>query len=215
MQTLVGKANFAPGYSDAEQVLVTQILAAQQQTQAVIPDLKTIESADAVFILGEDVTNTAPRLALALRQSVRNKAYALAAELRLETWQDEAIRNLAQDQRSPLFIATVADTPLDDVAQQRISLAPRDISRLGLAVADLLNGAENTHSGEDIATLAGEIASALKSAQRPLIISGTGCGSSEVIAAASAVTNALAAGGASVMLSLAVPEVNTYACRNS
>ena len=116
LRTLVGADNFAPGFREAEQALVNLALQLQQHSAAVIPDIATIESADAVLILGEDVTNTAPRIALALRQSVRNKAYELAADLRLETWQDAAIRNLAQDQRSPLYIASVADTRLDDVA---------------------------------------------------------------------------------------------------
>ena len=134
LQLLVGADNYAPGFSDSEQVLVNLALALQQRSAAAIPDIRTIESADAVLVLGEDVTNTAPRIALALRQSVRNRAYELAAGLRLEHWQDAAIRNLAQDQRSPLFIAATADTPLDDVAAARLSLAPDDIAALGRAV---------------------------------------------------------------------------------
>ena len=75
------------------------------QFREVIPDIATIESADAVLVLGEDITNTAPRIALALRQSVRNKALRYGCgQLRLETWQDAAIRNLAQDQlQSPVY----------------------------------------------------------------------------------------------------------------
>ncbi len=79
LRILVGADNFAPGFSAAEQALVNLALQLQQDSPALIPDIKTIESADAVLILGEDVTNTAPRIALALRQSVRNKAYELAA----------------------------------------------------------------------------------------------------------------------------------------
>ena len=116
LQLMVGDDSFAPGFSGAEQTLVTTALDLQQNSRAVVPDIATIESADAILILGEDITNTAPRIALALRQSVRNKAYELATDLGLETWQDAAIRNLAQEQRSPLYIASVAATRLDDVA---------------------------------------------------------------------------------------------------
>ena len=35
------------------------------------PTLREIEECDAVFILGEDITNVAPRMALSVRQSVR------------------------------------------------------------------------------------------------------------------------------------------------
>ena len=37
-----------------------------------VPSLKEIEKADAIFILGEDLTNTAPMIALAVRQAARN-----------------------------------------------------------------------------------------------------------------------------------------------
>jgi NADH-quinone oxidoreductase subunit G len=206
LREMVGADNYAPGFSDSEQLLVQLALHLQQESAAVIPDIRTIESADAILILGEDVTNTAPRIALALRQSVRNKAYALAADLKLETWQDAAIRNLAQDQRSPLFIATVADTPLDDVAEQRFSLAPRDIAALGQAVALGIAGSiDKAPQRQDAAN----IAAALAGAKRPLIIAGTGCGSADILQAAAAVANNLCSAGHQAMLCLCVPEANS------
>jgi hypothetical protein len=45
--------------------------------------LREVEEADAAFILGEDVANTAPRLALTLRQTVRRQPMAAAAALGL------------------------------------------------------------------------------------------------------------------------------------
>jgi NADH-quinone oxidoreductase subunit G len=209
LRTLVGEGKFAPGFSDAEQPLVDLVLRLQQDSPAVVPDIATIESADAVLILGEDLTNTAPRIALALRQSVRNKAYELAAELRLETWQDAAIRNLAQDQLSPLYIAAVADTPLDDVATDRISLAPDDIARLGSAIAANIAGQPGADLEQTLQVQAAAIATALAGAQRPLIISGTGCASAAVLTAAAQVAEALCGNGVQAMLCLAVPEANS------
>ena len=209
LRTLVGADSFAPGFADAEQPLVNAALALQQQSAAVTPDIRSIESADAVLILGEDVTNTAPRIALALRQSVRNKAYEMAAGLRLETWQDAAIRNLAQDQRSPLYIASTADTPLDDVAAGRHSLAPQDIACLGQAVAGIIAGDAGVTIAPELQQLAQEIGSALSGAQRPLIVSGTGTGSAAVMQAAASVAGALCAGGKQAMLCLALPEANS------
>ncbi|MEH6589074.1 MAG: NADH-quinone oxidoreductase subunit NuoG [Halioglobus sp.] len=209
LRMLVGADNYAPGFADREQILVRLALQLQQSCNAVLPDIKTIESADAVLILGEDLTNTAPRIALALRQSVRNKAYELAAQLGLQTWQDAAIRNLAQDQRSPLYIAAVADTPLDDIAEQRISLNPDDIARLGFAVAAAIRGEGEVTPDDALTALAADIARSLLAAQRPLVLSGTGCGNADVMAAASAVANALGEAGPRAMLSLAVPEANS------
>jgi len=209
LRLLVGAENFAPGYSDAEQPLVELALALQQDSPALIPDIKTIESADAVLVLGEDITNTAPRVALALRQSVRNKAYELAAQLKLETWQDAAIRNLAQDQRSPLFIATVANSRLDDIAQERVSLAPQDIARLGYAVAAIIAGESVGTLEPDLLQRAHTIATALREAQRPLIVSGTGCANAEVLHAAAQIAGALCRADNRAMLSLAVAEANS------
>ncbi|MFT6958644.1 MAG: NADH-quinone oxidoreductase subunit G [Halieaceae bacterium] len=212
LRQLSGEANFAPGFSDAEQALLNQVLQLNKSTRAVIPDIRTIESADAVFILGEDLTNTAPRVALALRQSVRNKAYEMAADLRLEPWQDAAIRNLAQDQKSPLYIASVASTRLDDIAVQQISLAPDNIARLGYAVAHRLVGGQRPDvvaNDDNSNHTADAIAAALKNAKRPLIVSGTGTGCAAVIAAAAQIADALTERGQQPMLSLAVPEANS------
>jgi len=209
LQTLVGAVNFCPGFGTAEQTLVTQVLRLQQNSVASIPAIATMESADAVLILGEDVTNTAPRIALALRQSVRNKAYELATELGLASWQDAAIRNLAQDQRSPLYIASVADTRLDDVATARINLAPDDIARLGYAVGDTVAGKPGEPLEQSLQQQVEAIASALQGAQRPLIVSGTGSGTGTVPAAAAHLADTLAARGKQAMLCLVVPEANS------
>jgi NADH-quinone oxidoreductase subunit G len=204
LRTLVGADNFAPGFADWEQPLVNLALSLQRASPAATPDLPALESADAILILGEDLTHTAPRLALALRQSVRNKAYEMAAGLKLQAWQDAAIRTLAQHQRSPLVIAAVGDTPLDDVALSRLSLAPAQIAALGRDIAAAI-GAGSRDGTSD----AGAAAAMLLQAKRPLIVSGTGCGSAGVLAAAAAVAEALHAAGKPAMLSLVVPEANS------
>jgi len=209
LRQLVGEENFAAGFSDKEQPLVALALSLQQDSPALTPDIQTIESADAIFILGEDLTNTAPRIALALRQSVRNKAYELAAELRLERWQDAAIRNLAQDQRSPLFIATVADSRLDDIAEDRLSLAPHAIAQLGFAVASLIAGEAVVDLEATLLPRAQAIACALRGARRPLLISGTGCGDAAVMQATAQIARALCNADNRAMLALAVPEANS------
>jgi len=209
LRLLVGAENFAPGFSDVEQPLVDLALTLQQNSPALTPDIQTIESADAVLILGEDLTNTAPRIALALRQSVRNKAYEMAVELRLESWQDAAIRNLAQTARSPLFIATTADTRLDDIAEDRISLSPDNIASLGFAIARLVAGEPVGEIDQTLLERAKVIATALVAAQRPLVVSGTSCGSAGVMQAAAQISQALCKADNRAMLSFAVPEANS------
>jgi NADH-quinone oxidoreductase subunit G len=73
LRCLVGDENFYSGCSDTEHEAIQTIIELAADPAFHCPSISEIEQADAVVILGEDVTNTAPRLALALRQSVRNK----------------------------------------------------------------------------------------------------------------------------------------------
>lgn len=209
LRELVGEQNYASGMADSEAALVGDILNIMQHSGVHSPSLKEIEQADAILILGEDVTNTAPRMALSLRQSVRNLAKQMAAEMRIPEWQDEAVRNLAQDKLSPLYIASVADTKLDDVAHTSVSLAPDDIARFGFAVANDVSGVTAEHEFDK--ELIHRIADDLKSAKRPLIVSGTGAQNSSIVHAAAAVASALNGppSSAGSMLSYCVPESNS------
>ena len=88
-------------------------------------------------MLGEDIANTAPRVALALQQAVRTRSMEIADRLKIPHWQDAAVREAAQDVRSPLFIATPAKTRLDDIASEPYRAAPDDIARFGHAICHL------------------------------------------------------------------------------
>ena len=201
LREVVGSKNFAPGFSDQEADLIGSIVNILQTTKSINPSIKQIETADAVLILGEDVTNTAPRVALALRQSVRNKAFELAEQMGLPPWQDAAIRNLAQDQRSPMTVVSAMDTRLDDVASTCVSLAPDDIAAFGHAVAAALAGETTDNTEADAA------AQMLKAAKNPLIVSGSSMAHQGIINSAAAVADAL--NQATTMLSFCVPECNS------
>ena len=201
LREVVGSKNFAPGFSDQEADLIGSIVNILQTTKSINPSIKQIETADAVLILGEDVTNTAPRVALALRQSVRNKAFELAEQMGLPPWQDAAIRNLAQDQRSPMTVVSAMDTRLDDVASTCVSLAPDDIAAFGHAVAAALAGETTDNTEADAA------AQMLKAAKNPLIVSGSSMAHQGIINSAAAVADAL--NQATTMLSFCVPESNS------
>jgi len=213
LQSLVGAENYSPGFSDLEHTLIGSMVDLLASTPAKVPSLKQIEQADAILILGEDVTNTAPRQALSLRQSVGNKATELAYEIRLEGWQDGAKRNLAQDERSPLYIAAVSDTRLDDVAAATMTLSPAEIARLGFAIAHALDSEQLSVNdlSDSSAQQVAHISEVLRTAKKPLIVSGTGCQSQDVIAAAGSIAAALVAaqGKDDAMLSLCAPECNS------
>lgn len=211
LRSLVGPDRFYTGMPESESALVSLVLETLTCGPAVSVSLREVELCDAVLVLGEDVPNTSPRLALSLRQSVRRRSLKIADKHCIPLWNDRAVRKVSQEAKSPLFLATVAATRLDDISAATFNGTPDEIARLGYAVAHELDPAappvEGSTSEEHV--LAACIAGALKAAERPLVVSGTGCGSEAVIIAAAQVAAALHRVGKTAGLSLCVPECNT------
>jgi NADH-quinone oxidoreductase subunit G len=201
LRTLVGPDRFHSGMADDEARLVGRMLEILRRGPMRTPRLREIEECDAVFILGEDITNVAPRMALSVRQSVRQQPMEIAKRLKIPLWMDHGVRDAMQGAKGPLYIATPYATRLDEVATATFHAAPDDLARLGFAVAHALD--TRAPALEDL-PLAGEIARALKVAKKPLVISGTSCASEPVIQAAANVAMAVQAA-----LSFTAPECNT------
>ncbi|MGZ8173012.1 MULTISPECIES: NADH-quinone oxidoreductase subunit NuoG [Methylobacter] len=209
LRTLVGEENFFLGLEDTEHILLNTIVELMRHGGIHSPSLREVEQADAVLILGEDVTHSAPRLALSLRQAARNASFDLAGSLHILPWQDAAVRNLENQAQSPVFIASICATRLDDVAANTYRGSPEDIARLGFAVAHCLNESAPAPAalGDAEQALAATIADSLKQAKRPLIVSGTSCASLDVIQAAYNVAKALPS--TDKQLTFTVPECNS------
>ncbi len=211
LRTLVGPENFYAGMSTEDQRLVSLIIDILRNGPAYTPSLHDVEMADAVLVLGEDVTNTAPLLDLALRRSVRNQPVDAVEKKRIPRWDDNAVRNMIQDERGPLYIAAAGETRLDNAAAKTYHAAPDALARLGFAVAHELS--PDAPAVEDLsvdtAFLAREIAQALKNAQHPVVISGTSLGNESLIKAAANVAWALCQSGKPAGLFYTVPECNS------
>ncbi len=212
LRVAVGADHFYAGIAEDELPLLNLVLDILRNGPVSSATLRDIERSDAVLILGEDVTNYAPRMALSLRQSVRQQSLAMADKLKIPRWLDHAVRELAQDTRGPLFLATPVATRLDDVATATYRGAPDDIARLGFAVAHALdaNAPPVESFPPEMGALAGRIAAALRSAQQPLVVSGLSCRSEAVIKAAANVARALhGIVGRPTGIVFAVPECNS------
>ncbi len=209
--SLVGQENFYHGISKREYNLTKTALDFLRSSSVKTPSLKQIEKADVVFILGEDITNTAPMTALAVRQAVRNKPKAAATEKGIPLWNEYPIRNYTQDSKSPVFIATAIKDRLDDIAEKTFRGSNADIAGLGIAVGSLLNDEASTLklSSNDQQELAEKIALSLKNAKHPLIITGVNCGDEEILHAALNISIALRKNNPEAMLSIALPECNS------
>ncbi|WP_028008109.1 NADH-quinone oxidoreductase subunit NuoG [Solimonas flava] len=212
LRGLVGAENFHDGHALGHGELVQLALNIVRNGPVGAATISEIEDADAVLVLGEDVTATAPRFALAIRQAARGKGKALAAEKKVSEWQTIALSDLLQRDSYPVYLASVDSTRLDDVARATYRAAPEDLARLGFAVAHALDAAAPAVDGLDAATaeLAQAIAAALGQAKRPLVVSGTGAGSAAVLQAAANVAWALKAKNENVGLALSLPEANSF-----
>ncbi|CAM3105126.1 NADH dehydrogenase subunit G [Ectopseudomonas mendocina] len=211
LRELVGASNFYSGIAADELANIRLIRDILQNGPLPTPTLRDVELHDAIFVLGEDLTQTAARMALALRQAVKGKANEIAASARIQDWHMAAVQNVAQHALHPLFIASVAETRLDDVAAESVHAAPADLARIGFAVAHAIDPSAPAVDGleAEAQALVQRIADALLAAQRPLIVSGASLGDKALIEAAANIASALKNREKNGSLSLVVPEANS------
>lgn len=211
LSVVAGKENFYHGITKKEQHLTKTVLDFLQNSGVQTPSLKQIEKADAIIVLGEDLTNTAPMIALALRQAARNKPNEEAGKKSIPLWNDAPVRELAQDVKSPVFILTSFKDSLDEIAETTFRASYSEIANFGSAVASSLNNNAPVPKkiNRDQQKLAEKIAYSLKNAKNPLIISGITCGDEEILHAGMNIATALLALDAKVMFSAVLPECNS------
>ncbi len=211
LQELVGAEHFYSGIAANELSNLRLVLDVLQNSPLPIPNMREIEEHDAVFVLGEDLTQTAARIALALRQTVKGKAEDMAEAMKIQPWLNAAVQNIGQHALNPLYIASLDATKLDDVAEECVHAAPDDLARIGFAVAHALDASAPAVTGLDAEAveLAQRIADSLLAAKRPLIIAGTSLGNRALIEAAANIAKALKLREKNGSLSLVVNEANS------
>jgi NADH-quinone oxidoreductase subunit G len=211
LRLLVGADRFYLGIGRNEHRLLHKVVSILRDSPVRSASMKEAEESDAVFVIGEDLLHTAPRLALALLQSLRHQPMERVDELNIPRWDDAAVRNVIQGRRGPLFLAGYRRTWLHDHATESCFGAPDDLARLGFAVASAVH--DEAPPVSDLPTqersLAARIGAALMQAKRPLIVAGTSAGSPAIIEAAANLAWALHDEGKDVRLSFVLPECNS------
>ena len=207
LRELVGAENFCTGMADEEAATMTAMLASYRGGAFRIPSLTDIENADAVLILGEDISNTAARMALAVRQAAHGVAFEMAKAVDIPDWQDAGVRGHAQHAKSPLFIASVASTRIDDLAAATRHGDALDLARIGFGVAHAIDSDYPPGTLDAFVTAAAE---ALSAADRPLVIAGSEAREPSLVQAATNIALALGARGKDPMLALTASESNSY-----
>ncbi len=212
LETLVGKENFYHGITAEQFNLNKTAVRILKEGPAHSPSLKEVEESDAILILGEDLINTAPMLALAVKQASRNRSFELAAKTGIPLWNDASVRELGQEKMSPVFIAVPSGTKLDELALGIYNGSPDDIARFGFAVAGAIEISAPVPGGMDksIKEKAHKVATALLEAVNPLIITGLHCKNESIIHSASNIAKALSLKGRNPVLSIVFKECNSF-----
>lgn len=215
LQTLVGKENYYAGVSRNELDQLAKIQQVLKESGIHTPSLKEMESYDAVLVLGEDITQSAARIALSVRQAVKGKARAMAAAQRVADWQIAAVQNIGQRAKYPLFITSTHKTRLDDIAALHINTDVNSQASIGFEIAHCI---ESSAPASNASALIHErkqdidlIVQALTGAKKPLIITGTTAQNSALIESASNIAKALKAKDIDVGMTFVATDVNSMA----
>ncbi|MFM4985162.1 NADH-quinone oxidoreductase subunit NuoG [Aeromonas veronii] len=211
LRELVGENNFYAGVEQAEWACQLKMLQILQQGGVPTPSLRDMEEADAILLLGEDVTMSAARIALALRQAVKGKARELARKMKVDLWQVAAVQTLGQNERYPLLITSLDTTRLDDVAADKLHAPYANQARLGFAIANLLDPAAPAVSDlcPEQQAQAARWAELLGNAKKPLIIAGSSARDVALLEAASNIAHALKGRGLEASIALVGQEANS------
>ncbi|MGE5313713.1 MAG: NADH-quinone oxidoreductase subunit NuoG [Acidobacteriota bacterium] len=209
-KTLAASGTYSNGMTRLESRLVKKIASVIASAPGMNATLHDIESSDCVIVLGEDLTNTAPRMALSVRQASRSRVIHNAASLGIPVWNDAAIRQLDPNGKGPVVIASVASTKLDDIADHALTLAPDEIARFGFALAHAADPSAPAVKdlGEEHARMVGSVSSLLGQSAHPVVIAGISQRSEAVIDAAANLARALSVAGKDVHLAFALSDAN-------
>lgn len=212
LQKLVGRDNFYNGLNNRENKLIASALNILKEGPVRTPSLKEVEKADAVLILGEDVTNTAPMLALSLRQSVHQAPKQILGKMNIPEWNDAAVREAVQDEKGPFYIASSYNTKLSDIATKSINIKPEQIAEIGFSISSLVDKSSPSSQklNDEFKTFIEQAANDLTKAKNPLIVSGTSLKNENIIKAAANIAMALSKTGKNPGLTFVVPEANCF-----
>ncbi|MBW8182083.1 NADH-quinone oxidoreductase subunit NuoG [Shewanella nanhaiensis] len=169
---LFGEQQFYLGIDDSHAQLLNMLCSAYHDTSLSPISLAEVERCDAALIINEDITHTAPRLALSLRQMSRNAGLKQAAKLGIKYWQDDAVRNIAQTTLSPVHIVQSHGSELSDIATQSIILNSAAQTVLLQEIASLLTTHLNSQAEQPASSEAKAIVNDLMAAEYPLVITG-------------------------------------------
>jgi len=211
LETLVGKNNFYHGIAPEEFHLVKTAINILKTVPAHNPSLSEIEKADAVLILGEDPLETAPMLALAIRQASRNKTFEMAEKAGIALWHDAAVRDMGQNVKSPVIIVSPNQITPDDLPLIRYEAGAEEAVLFGSALVSAIDSKATPVQITDktVKNIVQKTAGILMNAANPLIICGLSLKNKDLLQASANLAIALSNAGKKPLLSIIFPACNS------
>lgn len=186
LKKIVGENNFYSPDLDELSLATKAAQACLVKNHNALASLKDIREADALLIIGEDLENTAPMMALSVKQARSNfGAQKALNEQNISTWNDTAIKDYVRDKSLPIHIVNIASTSLDEIGI--FHLAPFT----------------------ELAKVAETIAQKFIACKNPVIISGTSLASKELINKVGAIFENLHKHNPNAKIALALNEANS------
>ncbi len=211
LQQLVGAANFYAASPPVLESAVDEAIVTLKERVVEPASIKRIREADAILIIGEDLTNTAPITALAIRQAATLfKQKTSQSSLNIDTWNDAAVRDFARGDLLPVMSVNAIATSLDSMCHETLTIHPSLIAAVAHALHETIAEQPITASLSKAASaFVARAKDMLLKAKNPVIIAGTSLGDPLVIQHAKRMAFALAEKNAETRLSLVMPEPNT------
>ncbi|WP_189637788.1 NADH-quinone oxidoreductase subunit NuoG [Thalassotalea sp. HSM 43] len=210
LKHLFGSAQFCSGLTDAQTEQLAYFDGFNRRFGS--DSVRDIEQCDWLLVVGEDLTQTSPRLALAVRQMANNVSKAKAAQLNVPQWQQQAVKTLATDMQAPIFQLTLGKNKLSDICAVNGYQSPADIVvSLAQLTAALTHPIEDSSvaddgSQQDFIQVA---LAALKNAQKPMLICGQSLAGSDHLSACEQLLHAMTRQGKAVKVCSVPNDVNS------
>ena len=193
LQSLVGLDKFSVGLAKNDLALAK--IQSNILTKFDAPSIKQIEASDFVLIVAEDITQTSPRIALAVRQALKNVAIKKADLLGIPSWQDSAVRTIGGEDKTPMYALQSTPTKLDKESKYSDLLSPQTILlSLDFILARVAEqSTKDFDLTEDQISLLEQLTNEMLAAKSPLIVSGWSHQNALILSKVEAIASALKA----------------------
>ncbi|WP_343155233.1 NADH-quinone oxidoreductase subunit NuoG [Buchnera aphidicola (Kurisakia onigurumii)] len=211
---LVGIENFSTGLLQEEHNIITLINQFIKQNNLLVPSLREVEESDAILILGEDIINTAPRLALSVRRAMKKKSKHLNKFYEKKIfykWQSDTVKIFSKKFKNSLFIINYNDSSLNGLCTLNYSKKDISVMDLIININHLIENNElyDKKINDDINKYINFVVNSLKLSKNPLIISGSHSRSLSIIKLAINISKNLKKNNKNTKLLFVTPDANS------